>query len=72
MVVSTAVGALSSWLVAPVLARTTLAVTTGPVIDASVLGRSVLYGLAVLVVALCVPLIALSRRGVGALVQRDD
>ncbi|MDO8391512.1 MAG: ABC transporter permease [Actinomycetota bacterium] len=72
VVVSTAVGALSAWLVGPYLARTTLAVTTGPVIDASVLGRSVGYGLAVLVVALCVPLIALSRRGVGALVQRDD
>ncbi len=69
---STLIGALSSWLLAPSLARTTLAVTTGPEVDGSVLTRSLLYGMAVLVVALAVPLIALSRRGVGDLVQRDD
>lgn len=72
VVVSAAVGALSSWLIAPRLARTTLAVTTGPVMDSTVLVRAVVYALAVLVVALSVPLIALSRRGVGDLVQRDD
>ncbi len=70
--ISTLIGALTSWLIAPYLARTTLAVTTGPEVDSSVLARSLLYGMAVLVVALAVPLIALSRRGVGDLVQRDD
>lgn len=72
VVVATVLGALSSWLIAPSLARTTLAVTTGPEVDANVLIRSSFYGMAVLAVALAVPLIALSRRGVGDLVQRDD
>ena len=56
----------------PALARSRLEVTTGRVIDGTVLVRAALYSLVVVAVALAVPLIAISRRGVGDLVQRDD
>jgi hypothetical protein len=65
-------GAAVAVLAAPRLARTTLAVTLTPVIDRVVLMRAALYALIVFVVALSIPLIALLRRGVGELVQRDD
>jgi len=59
-------------LAAPRLARTTLAVTLAPVVDGAVLARAALYALVVFVVALSIPLLALLRRDVGDLVQRDD
>ena len=72
VVLDAGAGTVAAVAIAPALARTTLAVTTGPVIDGTVLVRAALYSLVVLAVALAVPLIAISRRGVGDLVQRDD
>lgn len=72
VVAGAALGAATAVVVAPRLARTTLAVTTMPVVDAAVLGRAALYGLLVLVLALSVSLLAVLRRGVGDLVHRND
>lgn len=66
------VGAFAAVAVAPHLARTTLAVTTAPVVDSHVLLRAVAYAAGVLVIALTVSLVAVLRRGVAALVHRDD
>ncbi|MDO8361309.1 MAG: ABC transporter permease [Actinomycetota bacterium] len=70
--VAAGVGTLAAVLLAPGLARTTLAVTTGPVIDQQVLLRAALSAGFVFVVAVSVPMVALLRRGVGDLVQRGD
>jgi len=70
--VSAGVGAASAVLLSPHLARTTLAVSTAPVIDLEVLVRSAWYAAGVFAVALAVSSIAVMRRGVGALVRRDD
>ena len=69
---SSAVGVVAAVAVAPHLARTTLAVTTMPVIDATVLWRAAAVGAAVLAVALSTSVLAVHRRGVGDLIQRDD
>ena len=65
-------GVVAATVVAPWLARPTLAVTTAPVVDQFVLWRAAAYSLFVLAVALSIPLFALFRRDVGSLVQRDD
>lgn len=70
--VSSGVGVVAAVAVAPALARTTLGVTIVPVVDESVLVRAGLGGVLVFVVALCVPLFALLRRGVTGLVRHDD
>lgn len=65
-------GVVAAVIAAPRLAHTTLAVTTVPVVDQFVLFRAAVYAMFVLAIALSIPLIALLRRGVGDLVQRDD
>lgn len=65
-------GVAVALVAAPRLARTTLAVTLTPVVDGAVLARAAVYALVVFVVALSIPLIALLRRDVAHLVQRDD
>lgn len=72
VVVAAAVGAGAAWLVAPSLARTTLAVTTMPVVDGTVLWRAAAVGALVLAVALATSLVAVTRRSVGDLIERDD
>jgi len=70
--VSALVGVFTAAAIAPGMARTTMAVTTGPVIDATVVARAAIDAMLVLTVAVSVPLIAVARRGVGTLVRRDD
>ena len=70
--VSALLGVVAAVAIAPGMARTTLAVTTGPVIDTTVLTRAVFDAMLVVTVAVSVPLIAVARRGVGTLVRRDD
>lgn len=72
VVVAVAVGALTAVLLAPSLARTTLAVTTMPVVDRAVLWRAAAVGAVVLVVAVATSVLAVTRRGVGDLIERDD
>ena len=72
VLVSALVGLLTAVLVAPQLARTTLAVTTVPVVDSWVVTRGVGSAMLILVVALTVPLVLVARRDVGTLVRRDD
>lgn len=72
VVVSATVGLLAAVVVAPQLARTTLAVTTVPVIDSWVVTRGVGSAMLILVVALTVPLVLVARRDIGTLVRRDD
>lgn len=72
VVVSALVGLLAAVVVAPRLARTTLAVTTMPVVDSWVVTRGVVSAMLILVVALSVPLVLVARRDIGTLVRRDD
>lgn len=65
-------GVCAAVAVAPLLARSTLAVTTVPVVDGPVLWRAAVATVAVLVVALFIPLFALLGKGIGGLVQRSD
>ena len=69
---SALLGLVAAVFVAPRMARTTLAVTTGPVIDTQVLTRAAFDVMLIVTVAVSVPLIAVARRGVGTLVRRDD
>ena len=72
VVVAALVGMVAAVLVAPRLARPTLAVTTLPVVDGLVLWRGALAAAVVLVVSLSIPLFALFGRGIAGLVQRTD
>lgn len=70
--VSAAAGLVLAVALAPRMARTTLAVTTAPVIDDWVLTRAAGDAMLIVVVALAVPLVAVARRSVSTLVRRDD
>lgn len=72
VLVAAAVGLSAAVVVAPRLARTTLAVTTSPVIDSWVVTRGLGSAMLILVVALTVPLVLVARRDIGTLVRRDD
>ena len=72
VVVASFIGVGAAVVIAPRLAHTTLAVTTMPVVDGLVLWRAAIATVAVLVVALSIPLFALFGRGIGGLVQRTD
>ena len=71
-VASALVGMTAAVVLAPRMARTTLAVTTGPMIDVWVLTRAAIGAMLIVVVALAVPLIAVARHRVGTLIRRDD
>jgi hypothetical protein len=72
VVCSAGAGVLIAVVAAPRIARTSIVVSVGPVIDQAVVLRAAGYTAMILVVALSVPLAALLRRGVGELVHRDD
>jgi putative ABC transport system permease protein len=72
VIVAALVGVFAAVVLAPLLARPTLAVTTMPVVDGLVLWRAALATVVVLVVAMSIPLFALFGRGIAGLVQRTD
>jgi hypothetical protein len=66
------VGLGAAIVLAPRLARTVLAVTAQPEIDGVVILHAVGAGLLVMAIALVVPLLAMQKMGVRALLRRED